>query len=158
MKDMGHEREGAGGKRPRKPPQPTGELRDSPCDRCMKTNKPCYSQAGGHACLLCASLKLKCEVRSEKGRKAQERSATATKHLATTAKPPARSRKGQSVKEPSAIEPKCSKPPVPSKKDEEIIVLSSDDEDSAPVPKHRPRSKIDLKRATMTEDMEIPST
>lgn len=53
--------EGLGGDKRRKPPQPTGELREYECRRCVEKEIACYTQKEGKACLGCATMKLKCE-------------------------------------------------------------------------------------------------
>ncbi len=53
--------EGIGGEKKRKPPIPTGKLRERECRRCVEKKMACYQQKDGKACLGCAQIKLKCE-------------------------------------------------------------------------------------------------
>jgi hypothetical protein len=53
--------EGIGGDKKRKPPIPTGKLRERECRRCVEKKIACYQQKDGKACLGCAQIKLKCE-------------------------------------------------------------------------------------------------
>lgn len=46
----------------RKPPISTGEEREPPCKRCVRTRKTCYNQVKGKTCMNCATMKLRCEA------------------------------------------------------------------------------------------------
>jgi hypothetical protein len=47
-------------KKVRKPPEPTGVVRNPPCGRCVDKKITCFKQRGGLACMDCATAKLKC--------------------------------------------------------------------------------------------------
>jgi hypothetical protein len=113
--------EGNGLDKKRKPPQPTGKLREPECKRCVEKGVECYTQEVGKACLGCAKMKIKCldsvEIVTEKGKGVKTGPPTGKKPKArvasgkSTPPPPKRS---QGVKpapvQPSKPAPKATAP------------------------------------------------
>jgi hypothetical protein len=133
MKDVKPKEEVTVTRRPRKPPQSTGVVRQPPCTRCVKRKTTCYKQRGGNACVSCAKVKLRCD--DFKGDVQQEEEVEKTKRADKTRKAPIKP-------EPSGMQDKRRAlkgdiEMVDRKDDDDESLVETSSLQSSPVPKRR---------------------
>jgi hypothetical protein len=68
----------------RKPPQSTGQVRETTCQRCRRLKIACLDQAGGKACVSCAKIKVKCLPASSSAQSKNTRTASPAIRLPST--------------------------------------------------------------------------